>query len=94
MEILRELSQILRTVRRLHLYCGFDGNMDSCITIRTMILEDSTVSIQAGAGVVADSTPEGEYQEQLTKRVRCSKQLISPKKSSILNLYKQTPISN
>ena len=41
--------------------------MDSCITIRTMILEDSTVSIQAGAGVVADSTPEGEYQETVNK---------------------------
>src|SRR5699024_11575586 len=49
------------------LYFGFDGNMDSCITIRTMILENHTVSVQAGAGVVAASTPEGEYQETVNK---------------------------
>lgn len=41
--------------------------MDSCITIRTMILEDNTVSVQAGAGVVADSTPENEYRETINK---------------------------
>ena len=68
MEILRELEPDSRGLYGgCILYCGFDGNMDSCITIRTMILEDSTVSIQAGAGVVADSTPEGEYQETVNK---------------------------
>ena len=44
-------------------YFGFDGNMDSAITIRTTYLTDDTVVFQAGAGVVADSKPELEYLE-------------------------------
>ncbi len=44
-------------------YFGFDGNMDSAITIRTTYLTDDTVVFQAGAGVVADSQPELEYLE-------------------------------
>ncbi|CEA02760.1 Anthranilate synthase component 1 [Jeotgalicoccus saudimassiliensis] len=68
MEIIRELEPDNRGLYGgCILYYGFDGNMDSCITIRTMILKDSTVSVQAGAGVVADSTPENEYQETINK---------------------------
>lgn len=44
-------------------YFGFDGNMDSAITIRTTMLTKDTVIFQAGAGVVADSKPEDEYLE-------------------------------
>jgi anthranilate synthase component I len=44
-------------------YFGFDGNMDSAITIRTTMLTNDTVIFQAGAGVVADSNPEDEYLE-------------------------------
>jgi len=44
-------------------YFGFDGNMDSAITIRTTMLTEDTVIFQAGAGIVADSKPEDEYQE-------------------------------
>jgi anthranilate synthase component I len=44
-------------------YFGFDGNMDSAITIRTTMLTEDTVVFQAGAGVVADSKPEDEYLE-------------------------------
>jgi len=44
-------------------YFGFDGNMDSAITIRTTMLTDDTVIFQAGAGVVADSNPDDEYLE-------------------------------
>ena len=44
-------------------YFGFDGNMDSAITIRTTMLTEDTVIFQAGAGVVADSKPEDEYLE-------------------------------
>ena len=44
-------------------YFGFDGNMDSAITIRTALFKDGNVFIQAGAGVVADSKPELEYLE-------------------------------
>ena len=48
-------------------YFGFDGNMDSAITIRTTYLTDDTVVFQAGAGVVADSIPELEYLEVQNK---------------------------
>ena len=48
-------------------YFSFDGNLDSCITIRTIIIKDRTAFIQAGAGIVADSIPEKEHQECLNK---------------------------
>jgi anthranilate synthase component 1 len=48
-------------------YFSFTGNMDLCITIRTMILRDGKIYIQAGAGIVADSDPETEYRETLSK---------------------------
>jgi anthranilate synthase component 1 len=41
--------------------------MDTCITIRTLIIKDGTVYVQAGAGIVADSDPEKEYRETLNK---------------------------
>ncbi len=44
-------------------YFGFDGNMDSAITIRTALIKDDEIIFQAGAGVVADSKPELEYKE-------------------------------
>src|SRR5205823_1776042 len=44
-------------------YVGFDGNLDTCITLRTMIVRDGIVSMQAGAGIVADSQPDAEYHE-------------------------------
>ncbi|MCM8792065.1 MAG: anthranilate synthase component I [Candidatus Omnitrophica bacterium] len=48
-------------------YFGFSGNMDTCITIRTVIIKDNFAYIQAGAGIVADSLPEREYQESINK---------------------------
>jgi len=48
-------------------YISFSGNMDTCIIIRTVIVKDSVAYIQAGAGIVADSLPEREYQETLNK---------------------------
>jgi anthranilate synthase component 1 len=48
-------------------YFGFDGNMDSAITIRTTLLKEDEVIFQAGAGVVADSIPELEYLEVQNK---------------------------
>ncbi len=48
-------------------YIGFDGNMDTCITLRTMVVRDGLVSMQAGAGIVADSRPDYEYHECLHK---------------------------
>lgn len=48
-------------------YFDFNGNMDTCITIRTMFFKDDCVYLQAGAGIVADSVPEKEYEETLNK---------------------------
>ncbi len=48
-------------------YFGFQGNMDTCITIRTLLLKGAQAYIQAGAGIVADSDPGREYQETLHK---------------------------
>jgi anthranilate synthase component 1 len=48
-------------------YFGFDGNSDSCIALRTIALKEGKAYVQAGAGIVADSTPEGEYQETVSK---------------------------
>jgi len=48
-------------------YFGFSGNMDTAITIRTIVIKNGIAYIQAGGGIVADSTSEGEYQETLHK---------------------------
>ena len=48
-------------------YFGFSGNLDTCITIRTIVIQKDTAYIQAGAGIVADSAAEREYQETLNK---------------------------
>ena len=48
-------------------YFGFSGNMDTCINIRTVVIKGREVFIQAGAGIVADSDPEAEYQETCNK---------------------------
>jgi anthranilate synthase component 1 len=48
-------------------YVGYDGNMDTCIMLRTALVKDGRVHIQSGAGVVADSVPAAEYQETISK---------------------------
>jgi len=48
-------------------YLDFAGNMDTCIALRTVVIQDGTAYVQAGAGIVADSIPEQEYQETLNK---------------------------
>ncbi|MEO1524727.1 MAG: anthranilate synthase component I [Planctomycetota bacterium] len=54
-------------------WIDYRGNMDTCIALRTMVVKDETVYVQAGCGVVADSDPDAEYEETLNK----SKALIS-----------------
>ncbi|HUP65049.1 MAG TPA: chorismate-binding protein [Thermoanaerobaculia bacterium] len=49
------------------LYAGFSGNLDSCIAIRTVVLEGDRALVQAGAGIVYDSKPELEYDETVGK---------------------------
>ena len=68
MEILDELEP----VRRCHYaggvgYIDFRGNLDTCIAIRTIAIKGNTAIVQAGAGIVADSVPEREYEETLNK---------------------------
>lgn len=48
-------------------YFSYDGNLDSCIAIRTALIKDGRIYVQSGAGLVADSVPESEYQETLNK---------------------------
>jgi anthranilate synthase component 1 len=48
-------------------YFGFDGNMDTCLALRTMVARGNTFSVQAGAGIVADSNPSTEFQETVNK---------------------------
>ena len=48
-------------------YIDFTGNMDTCIALRTLVMQDQTVYVQVGAGIVADSVPESEYHETLNK---------------------------
>jgi anthranilate synthase component I len=48
-------------------YFSFDGSMDTCITIRTLQMHGKRISVQAGAGIVADSDPGREYEETLRK---------------------------
>ena len=48
-------------------YFDFNGNMDTCIALRTIVVQDTTAYVQAGAGIVADSVPTQEWQETLNK---------------------------
>jgi anthranilate synthase component 1 len=48
-------------------YLSFDGNLDTCIAIRTAFVEDGQVSIGSGAGIVADSDPHAEWRETMNK---------------------------
>ena len=48
-------------------YFGYDGNMDTCIMLRTALLKNGLIHIQSGAGIVADSVPASEYQETISK---------------------------
>ncbi|PAB59501.1 anthranilate synthase component I [Anaeromicrobium sediminis] len=68
MEIIDELENRKRGVYAGAVgYLGFNGNMDMCIAIRTMVFKERKVYMQAGAGIVADSNPESEYYETLRK---------------------------
>ncbi len=68
MEIIRELEPNRRGVYAGSvLYMDYADNLDSCIAIRTIVLRDGIASVQAGAGIVADSVPEHEYAETVNK---------------------------
>ena len=68
MEIIEELEPARRgTYGGAVLYADFSGNLDSCIAIRSMLATGGKGYVQAGAGIVADSVPELEYQESINK---------------------------
>jgi len=68
MEIIEELEKTRRGIYAGGiLYLDFAGNLDSCIALRTMVIKNGVAHIQAGGGIVADSTPEGEFIESLNK---------------------------
>ncbi len=67
-EIIEELEQTPRGIYGGALgYLAFTGNMDTCIAIRMAVKKNDTVYVQAGAGIVADSVPETEYEETANK---------------------------
>jgi anthranilate synthase component 1 len=68
MQIIQELEPVARNVYAGTVaYIGFDGNIDSCIAIRTAVVKNKTAYVQAGAGIVADSIPEQEWKETINK---------------------------
>ncbi|MCX6121156.1 MAG: anthranilate synthase component I [Ignavibacteriales bacterium] len=68
MEIINELEPVRRGIYAGAVgYLGFDGALDTCIAIRTIVAANGMLTIQAGAGIVADSVPELEYKETVNK---------------------------
>lgn len=77
MEIIEELESVRRGLYGGATgYVDFSGDMDFCITIRTMIKKGKNVYLQAGAGIVADSVPENEYKECCNKVMALAKTLV------------------
>ncbi|MBE0425439.1 MAG: anthranilate synthase component I [Nitrospirae bacterium] len=70
MEIIEELEPMRRGPYAGAVgYISYSGNMDTCITIRTLIIKGKKIYVQAGAGIVADSVPEKEYEETINKAI-------------------------
>jgi anthranilate synthase component 1 len=68
MQIIAEQEKLQRNAYAGALgYFGFEGNHDSCIAIRTAMLTNEKIFLQAGAGIVADSVPKLEYEETINK---------------------------
>jgi len=68
MEIINELEPVKRGVYSGAVgYLAWNGNMDTAIAIRTAVIKDGQLNIQAGAGVVADSVPDLEWKETMNK---------------------------
>jgi anthranilate synthase component I len=83
MEIIEELEKTRRGIYAGGiLYLDFAGNLDSCIALRTMVIKNEVAHIQAGGGIVADSTPDGEYEESVNKSKALLRALEAAHKSS------------
>lgn len=96
MEIIAELEKTSRgTYAGAIGYLGFTGNLDSCITIRTIVFKNGKAYVQAGGGIVGDSIPEKEYEESFNKAkallnsIRMAENLFRPhrKRSEVNSDY-------
>jgi len=65
-------------------YFSYSGNLDSCIAIRTILMKDGTATAQAGAGIVADSDPDKEYEETVHKAKALMKAVEMAEKGELL----------
>ena len=63
-------------------YISFSGNIDTCITIRTIVMDGDTAYMQTGAGIVLDSDPEKEYKETLNKAMAMIKAIEAAEEGS------------
>jgi anthranilate synthase component 1 len=88
MEIINELEPVRRGVYAGAVgYLGFDGTLDTCIAIRTIIAANGMLSIQAGAGIVADSEPEREFLETENK-ARALLESLTIAADDLLNVHR------
>jgi anthranilate synthase component I len=77
MELIEELEGTRRGIYAGAIaYIGYDGNLDSCIAIRSIVMRGEMVYLQAGAGIVADSHPAKEYEETLNKARALSEAIL------------------
>jgi anthranilate/para-aminobenzoate synthase component I len=85
MEIIDELEPVKRGVYAGAVgYLGFHGNMDVAIALRTAVVKDGKLHVQAGGGIVADSQPAAEWQERRARRGRSCARRRWPKAGWIL----------
>ena len=81
MEIIDELENVKRGIYGGAIgYISFNGNMDSCITIRTAVFKDNKAYVQAGGGIVYDSIPEKEYEESVNKSMAMISAIEDPRR--------------
>jgi anthranilate synthase component 1 len=89
MEIIAELEGLRRSVYGGAVaYVDFSGNLDSCIAIRTVVMQGDVLRFQAGAGIVYDSTPEREFEETMEKlraNLKALELLVKPEKYQMTN---------
>lgn len=64
-------------------YLGLDGSLNTCITIRTILMKGNRAFLQAGAGIVADSNPEREYEESINKARALTETLAMAERSTL-----------
>jgi len=94
MEIIDELEPVKRGVYSGAIgYLAWNGNMDTAIAIRTAVVKDETLHIQAGAGVVYDSKPELEWMETMNK-ARAIFQAVSQAAAGIDGVQSNTKVSS